>query len=111
MRALIRESGVDSQFDSLNAIAGVAPLEAVQLFNFRLLVSAVVPASGSQVGALVDPSVTAIFTLIVEPLKDRFRSVAVTENIEFRRLPICRWINDAILHDRRRAPASGKGLG
>ena len=58
-----------AQFDSLNAIDGAAPPKALQLPNAKLLVSPVVPACRPpQLGLAVDPTVTAIFTAIDEPL-------------------------------------------
>jgi len=49
-------------------VLGLAPPVAVQVPRFRLLVSPVVPALEAQVGAVVVPCVTAILTVIDEPL-------------------------------------------
>src|SRR5208282_432315 len=56
-----------AQFDSPKRIWGDVPPVALQLFKVKLLVSPVVPAFFTQVGAVVVPSVTVISTLIAEP--------------------------------------------
>ena len=44
------------------------PLAVLQVPKFKLLVSPVEPAFATQVGAEVDPSVNASFTVTLEPL-------------------------------------------
>src|SRR5580658_202179 len=52
------------QFDSTNPIAGDAPPTVPHLPRFKLLLSPVVPSFATQVGAEVEPSVNASFTVI-----------------------------------------------
>src|ERR1700761_5297651 len=60
----------NSQRDSVNSIEGVDPPAAVHFPSVRLLVSPVVPSSldgDTHVGAAVEPSDTATFTVTDEP--------------------------------------------
>src|ERR1700691_557060 len=52
------------QFDSVNSIEGDEPLAVLHLPRSKLFVSPVEPAFATQVGAEVEPSVSATFTVI-----------------------------------------------
>src|SRR5579859_3738404 len=56
------------QFDSVNWMDGVEPPAVEQLPRLRLLLSPVLPELATHDGAVVEPFVTASFTVMDEPL-------------------------------------------